>query len=81
MSPQSYIEKLTLTDFRNYSSLTLQAGAAPVILLGDNGAGKTNVLEALSLLSPGQGMRRAPYAELSRIGAQGDWAEIGRAHV
>ncbi len=68
------INRLTLTEFRNYSSLILDTGPEPIILLGDNGAGKTNILEALSLFSPGQGMRRSPYTELARIGGSGQWA-------
>lgn len=38
----------------------------PVALFGANGAGKTNVLEAVSLLSPGRGLRRAGIEELAR---------------
>ena len=72
--PKSYIEKLTLTNYRNYDNLVLRTDSSPIILLGDNGAGKTNILEAVSLLSPGMGMRRAPFADLSLIGGDGGWA-------
>ena len=51
--------RLTLTNFRNYAHLRLDPGAKPVVLTGENGAGKTNVLEALSYLVPGSGLRRA----------------------
>jgi DNA replication and repair protein RecF len=71
-----WIERLRLTDFRNYAGLTLDIGPGPIVLTGPNGAGKTNLLEAVSLLSPGQGMRRAPYAELARLGAPA-WAVAG----
>lgn len=72
-----WVERLQLTDFRNYTRLTLDVGPGPVVLTGANGSGKTNLLEALSLLTPGQGLRRAPFPELARVGAAG-WAVAGR---
>ncbi len=74
----SWVERLTLTNFRNYASAELQVTATPVVLLGHNGAGKTNLLEAVSLLAPGQGLRRAAYGDLARAGGQGDWAVAAR---
>jgi DNA replication and repair protein RecF len=74
---QVWIERLQLTDFRNYKSLSMSVGPAPVVLTGANGSGKTNLLEALSLLTSGQGLRRAPYPELARVGAQ-RWAVAAR---
>lgn len=74
---QVWIQRLQLTDFRNYKSLSLSVGPAPVVLTGANGSGKTNLLEALSLLASGQGLRRAPYPELARVGAQ-RWAVAAR---
>jgi DNA replication and repair protein RecF len=71
-----WVERLRLTDFRNYAALALDAGPGPIVLTGPNGAGKTNLMEAVSLLTAGQGLRRAPYAELTRIGAQA-WAVAG----
>jgi DNA replication and repair protein RecF len=70
----AWVERLSLTNFRNYAAVELRVGAAPVVLLGHNGAGKTNLLEAVSLLAPGQGLRRAAYADLARVGGRGDWA-------
>jgi DNA replication and repair protein RecF len=64
-----FIRKLTLTDFRNYASLSLDLGPGMVVFSGENGAGKTNLLEAVSLLSPGRGLRRAPYADVAREGS------------
>ncbi|MDX1921725.1 MAG: DNA replication/repair protein RecF [Alphaproteobacteria bacterium] len=58
------IHRLHLEAFRNYDTLNLELNVAPVILVGENGAGKTNILEAISLLSPGRGLRRAAIAEL-----------------
>ena len=66
MAPTVHIERLKLTGFRNYASLSLELDARHVVLAGDNGAGKTNLMEALSLLTPGRGMRRAPYGDLIR---------------
>jgi len=71
--PRVWIEELRLTDFRNYASLVLSAGPGLIVLTGPNGSGKTNLLEAVSLLTAGQGLRRAPYPELARMGGA-DWA-------
>jgi len=73
-SPTLSLEKVTLTNFRNYTSAGLEIGAGPVVLFGENGSGKTNLLEALSLLAPGRGLRRAPFADIAREGAGSDWA-------
>jgi DNA replication and repair protein RecF len=72
-----WVERLQLADFRNYANLSLSVGPAPVVLTGANGSGKTNLLEALSLLTSGQGLRRAPYPELARMG-QPSWAVAAR---
>jgi len=72
-----WVERLQLTDFRNYTRLTLSVGPDPVVLTGANGSGKTNLLEALSLLTSGQGLRRAPYPELARTGGM-SWAVAAR---
>ncbi|OQP84636.1 DNA replication/repair protein RecF [Rhizobium rhizosphaerae] len=66
MPQKVYIERLALTDFRNYRTLSLALDERHVVLTGDNGAGKTNLLEAVSFLSPGRGLRRAPYGEVAR---------------
>lgn len=60
------ITSLTLTDFRSYASATLPIPAGPVVLHGPNGAGKTNLLEALSLFTPGKGLRGATAQEMGR---------------
>ncbi|PTT80837.1 DNA replication/repair protein RecF [Pseudomonas sp. HMWF010] len=57
---------LTLTDFRSYAHARLETGGASVYLFGANGAGKTNLLEAVSLLSPGRGLRGSSLAEVGR---------------
>lgn len=73
-NPSTHIRELKLTNFRNYTSLSLGLKPGMVVFSGENGAGKTNLLEAISLLSPGRGLRRAPYAELAREGASGGFA-------
>lgn len=66
--------RLSLTDFRNHAGADLAAQAGIVALHGDNGAGKTNILEAISLLAPGRGLRRAPLSDMVRDGASGGFA-------
>lgn len=70
------VRRLELKDFRNYGRLRLELRPGPVVLHGDNGAGKTNLLEAVSLLAPGRGLRRAKLAELDREGS-GPWHVSG----
>jgi DNA replication and repair protein RecF len=71
---QTYISKLTLTNFRNYAALSIDLRPGAVVFCGDNGAGKTNLLEAISLLTPGRGLRRAPYADIAREDGDGGFA-------
>ena len=68
------IQRLTLADFRSYASLSVEIDSACVALIGDNGAGKTNLLEALSLFAPGRGLRRAELAEMPRHDGAGGFA-------
>lgn len=68
------ISKLTLTDFRNYRSLTLALEPGAIVLTGENGSGKTNLLEAVSFLSPGRGLRRAQLDEVARADSGGGFA-------
>jgi DNA replication and repair protein RecF len=77
-TPPVNITRLSLTDFRNYPALALDVEPGPVVLTGENGAGKTNLLEAVSLFSPGRGLRRAPYSEMAREGAAGGFAVHAR---
>lgn len=73
LSAPHAITALTLENFRNYRHLNLQVAARPVILTGHNGAGKTNILEAISLLSPGRGMRSARLREMDHADAGAAW--------
>jgi DNA replication and repair protein RecF len=65
------LSRLALTDFRNHSSALIEPGSGFVLLSGDNGAGKTNVLEAVSLLTPGRGLRGASLSEMARSAGPG----------
>lgn len=69
------LARLLLTDFRNHAAAQIDAEASGfIILTGDNGAGKTNILEAVSLLAPGRGLRRAPLSAMARQGGGGAFA-------
>ena len=65
------LDRILLEDFRNHAGSALDGTAHFNLLVGENGAGKTNVLEALSLLAPGRGLRRAALGEMARSGAAG----------
>jgi len=80
------VRELRLSAFRSYAGLRLDVGPSCVVLTGSNGAGKTNLLEALSLLAPGRGLRRAKLEEMARRlpdqaasdAAQAGWAVAAR---
>ncbi len=68
------IRRLTLRDFRSYAALDARIGSKTVVLTGENGAGKTNILEALSMFSPGRGLRRAEIGLCARHDGPGGFA-------
>jgi DNA replication and repair protein RecF len=69
------LSSLLLSNFRNYHYSRIEVTPQPVVLTGKNGAGKTNILEAISLLTPGRGLRRAKLSELdNRTEGIGPWA-------
>jgi DNA replication and repair protein RecF len=72
------IRRLTLTDFRNHVARDVEPGAGLVILTGENGVGKTNILEAVSLLAPGRGLRGATLSEVARHGGPGGFTVYAR---
>lgn len=72
------LRRLSLTDFRSYAHVDIALDGRPVALSGANGAGKTNILEAISLFGPGRGVRQARLDELPRIGGAGGWAASAR---
>ncbi len=67
------LTRLRLTDFRSHAALDLKLDARPVCLFGANGAGKTNILEAISQLGPGRGLRAANLPEMTRRDAPAGW--------
>jgi DNA replication and repair protein RecF len=77
---RTWVERLQLTSYRNYATLCINVGPQPVVLCGPNGSGKTNLLEALSLLTSGQGLRRSPYPELARMGSPA-WSVAARVQT
>jgi DNA replication and repair protein RecF len=80
--PPAAVRRLRLTDFRSYGDLDLDLSAAPVALYGENGAGKTNLLEALSFLAPGRGLRSAGADGVARKldgGIAAEWAVFAEA--
>lgn len=74
------LTRLRLTDFRSWAVLEARFAAPVVVIAGENGAGKTNLLEAISLLAPGRGLRGARMGELGRRvdGGARPWAVAGR---
>jgi DNA replication and repair protein RecF len=68
------IRRLALTNFRSYRAASLEVASALVVLTGENGAGKTNLIEAISLLAPGRGLRRATLEEIAFSEGDGSWA-------
>lgn len=64
---KSGVERLTLTDYRNYSSLRMEVQNTPIVIYGENGSGKTNILEAISFLSPGRGLRGVKLSDIKRF--------------
>jgi DNA replication and repair protein RecF len=68
------LDRLILTNFRNHRDTRIEGTARFNLLVGENGAGKTNVLEALSLFAPGRGLRRASLADMAAQGGDGAFA-------
>jgi DNA replication and repair protein RecF len=75
------IARLTLTDFRNYDRLRISPACPLIALTGHNGAGKTNVLEAVSLLVPGRGLRGSAFNVIARLGGSASWAVAADVNV
>jgi DNA replication and repair protein RecF len=72
------LTRLSLSDFRNHADLVIEPGAGFVVVTGENGAGKTNILEALSLLSPGRGLRGSTLSDMSRQEGSGAFGVAAR---
>jgi DNA replication and repair protein RecF len=72
------LTRLSLTQFRSYADAVIEPGPGLVVLTGENGAGKTNILEAVSLLSPGRGLRGASLSEMARSDGPGGFSVAAR---
>jgi DNA replication and repair protein RecF len=72
--PAARICRLNLSNFRSYRAAGLTVAADLVVLTGANGAGKTNLIEAISFLAPGRGLRRATLEEAAFAEGDGSWA-------
>jgi len=68
------LDRILLSDFRNHRETFIEGTAQFNLLVGENGAGKTNVLEAISLFAPGRGLRRASLADMPMQGGKGGFA-------
>jgi DNA replication and repair protein RecF len=68
------LDRITLGHFRNHAASRLEGTGHLNLLVGENGAGKTNVLEALSLFAPGRGLRRAALGEMAGKDGPGGFA-------
>jgi DNA replication and repair protein RecF len=73
-----FLARLNLSNFRNYSSCSIALDERSVVLTGRNGSGKTNILEAISMLTPGRGLRGAAFGEMPRLSGDGSWAVSAR---
>jgi len=67
-----WVSRLACSHFRSYAQLDVTLPEGPVAFVGSNGAGKTNLLEAISLFAPGRGLRGAPAAEVASRNAEGE---------
>lgn len=68
------LTSLQISNFRNHTQTALRVGDGPVVITGENGAGKTNILEAISLLVPGRGLRNARVGQFQNQAADAPWA-------
>lgn len=70
-----YIERLILDNYRNFSNLELTFNNNIIVIIGENGSGKTNILESISLFSPGKGLRGVRYEEISHNNKE-NWSNV-----
>ena len=75
------LSQVTLSYFRSHKRAVMACDGRPVVVYGDNGAGKTNLLEAISLLSPGRGLRRASSDDLIRRPDSLGWKAVSYTHL
>ncbi|WP_298360482.1 DNA replication/repair protein RecF [uncultured Litoreibacter sp.] len=75
-----FLSELKLSHFRSHKSVNISCDGRPIAIFGSNGAGKTNILEAISMLSPGRGLRRAKADEIARAPEHVGWKVSGVLH-
>ncbi len=68
------LQRLVLADFRSYPAVDLAVTGKLVVVGGENGSGKTNLLEAISMFAQGRGLRRADLGDCARRGGAGGFA-------
>ena len=78
---RQWLSQITLNNFRNYSHAKLSLDQRPVVITGYNGAGKTNLMEAVSLLVPGTGLRKAAYADIGKMSSSDSWVVSVKIHT
>ena len=66
---QNAIDELSLYQYRNFKELNIKLAPSAVLIIGDNGVGKTNILESVSMLSPGRGLRGAKLEDICQVGS------------
>ena len=76
-----HLSNLTLSHFRSHKRTEILADPRPVAIVGPNGAGKTNILEAVSLFSPGRGVRRSSAEDMARRPESLGWKLTGLLHL
>lgn len=75
-----YLSSLNISHFRSHKIARVSVDERPVAIFGPNGAGKTNILEAVSLFSPGRGLRRASAEDMARRPEALGWKVSGLLH-
>ncbi len=78
--PGLYLSHLSLSYFRSHKAARIDGDGRPVAIYGPNGAGKTNILEAVSLFSPGRGLRRSAASDMARRPDSIGWKLTGHLH-
>lgn len=76
MYSKGIIKKISILNFRSHSQTSINSSEKNIVLFGDNGAGKTNILEAISLLAPGKGMRSSKYEDMLNIANNSTYFEL-----
>ena len=71
------IQSLVFKDFRNLADLSLCPRSGVNVIWGDNGQGKTNLLEGIWMFTGGRSLRGSTQSELIRFGCKSARLEVG----